>query len=313
MNELKIFESPIFGQVRILEDEESNQPLFNALDVCNALGMTNNRKAIADHVDTPDVTKRYAWVVTGKKADGTDAKRKTSMTFVTESGLYSLIFGSKLERAKEFKRWVTSEVLPAIRKDGGYMMVRQEESDEDLMARAWAVAMKTLKRREERIKQLKQESDNKQQLIEERDELIETQEGVIAKRDDEIKELSTSITKMQPKVDYLDTILASTDTVPISNIAQDYGYSAKKFNVLLRNYNIQRKVGGTWVLYAKYLPEGYVQSKTFTYQKANGGQGSRSYTEWTQKGRIFLYNFLKEKGILPAIEKPQQTESANTL
>lgn len=303
MNELQIFENPAFGSVRIIEDAESNQPLFCAADVCNALGFTNPWKAVSDHVDGPDLTKRYIGVVTGKKADGTDAVQKVKTNFVTESGLYSLIFGSKLERAKEFKRWVTSEVLPAIRKDGGYMTVKQEESDEDLMARAWAVAMKTLKRREERIKQLKQESDNKQQQIEDQSKAIE-------EKDTQIVDLSDAITKMQPKVDYLDTILASTDTVPISNIAQDYGYSAKKFNVLLRNYGIQRKVGGTWVLYAKYLPEGYVQSKTFTYQKANGGQGSRSYTEWTQKGRIFLYNFLKEKCILPAIEKPQQSEPA---
>ncbi len=117
--EIQIFNNPQFGEIRIIA-YVNNEPLFCAADVCKALGYSNPRDAIAKHVDKEDVAKRDAWVETGKKADGTTAIRKTKMSFVNESGLYSLIFGSKLESAKSFKRWVTSEILPSIRKHGAY-------------------------------------------------------------------------------------------------------------------------------------------------------------------------------------------------
>lgn len=120
MNELKIFENPDFGSVRIITDDTSDELLFCANDVANALGYTNGRKAVADHVEDPDVTKRDIGVVTGKKSDGSDAYQIVNTTFVTESGLYALIFGSKQERSKKFKNWVTKEVLPSIRKTGSY-------------------------------------------------------------------------------------------------------------------------------------------------------------------------------------------------
>lgn len=116
MNAVKIFESPQFGHVRIITDDADGNILFCAKDVTDALGYTNGRKAVTDHVDEPDVTKRDIGVVTGKKADGTDACQTITTTFITESGVYSLIFGSKQERAKDFKRWVTHEVLPHVRK-----------------------------------------------------------------------------------------------------------------------------------------------------------------------------------------------------
>ena len=119
MDAIKIFSHPMFGQVRIIDDA-SGELLFCANDITQALGYTNGRKAVADHVEEGDVTKRDMGVVTGKKADGTDAFQIVSTTYITESGVYALIFGSKQERAKEFKHWVTSEVLPSIRKTGQY-------------------------------------------------------------------------------------------------------------------------------------------------------------------------------------------------
>lgn len=109
MNEIKIFENPQFGEIRTMTDENS-APLFCALDLCVALGYANSRKAIIDHVDEEDVTKRDTLTRGGTQ----------SMAYVNESGLYSLIFGSRLETARMFKRWVTSEVLPAIRRSGAY-------------------------------------------------------------------------------------------------------------------------------------------------------------------------------------------------
>lgn len=129
MNAVKIFNHPVFGQVRIVEDDASSELLFCANDVTNALGYSNGRDAIAKHVDDPDVAKRDMGVVTGKRADGTDAYQIVATTFVNESGVYSLIFGSKQERAKEFKHWVTSEVLPSIRKTGQYSIAQPSIND----------------------------------------------------------------------------------------------------------------------------------------------------------------------------------------
>lgn len=129
MSNITIFNHPMFGQVRVITDDTSEELLFCANDVTNALGYSNGRDAIAKHVDTPDVAKRDMGVVTGKKADGTNAYQVVASTFVNESGVYSLIFGSKQERAKEFKRWVTSEVLPSIRKTGQYSIAQPSLND----------------------------------------------------------------------------------------------------------------------------------------------------------------------------------------
>lgn len=120
MDAVKVFNHQVFGQVRVIDDNASGELLFCANDVTHALEYANGRKAVADHVDSRDILKRDMGVVTGKKADGTDAYQTVNTTFINESGVYSLIFSSKQERAKEFKHWVTSEVLPSIRKTGQY-------------------------------------------------------------------------------------------------------------------------------------------------------------------------------------------------
>lgn len=120
MDAVKVFNHPVFGQVRVIDDNASGELLFCANDVTHALEYANGRKAVADHVDSRDILKRDMGVVTGKKADGTDAYQTVNTTFINESGVYYLIFSSKQERAKEFKHWVTSELLPSIRKTGQY-------------------------------------------------------------------------------------------------------------------------------------------------------------------------------------------------
>ncbi len=271
MNDIHLIKNnPMFGTIRIEGTEK--EPLFCASDVCKALGYAKPQNAVAAHVDAEDALKRSTPTEGGRQ----------EMTFVTESGLYALIFGSKLPQAKEFKKWVTSEVLPSIRQNGGYMLIGDDEAEEDLMARALIVAKATLKRREERIKALESESQAK---------------------DKEIVELSGTISEMKPKVNYVDTILSCKETVTTTQIAQDYGQSAKAFNVLLRNFGIQHKVGGQWILYAKYLPCGYVQSETVSITHRDGSAGSVMHTKWTQKGRLFLYDELKNHDIIPTIEQ----------
>ena len=134
-------------------------------------------------------------------------------------------------------------------------------------------------------------------------EKIEAQQKQLEANSKEIVALSGTIATMQPKVTYVDKILASKETVTTTQIAQDYGQSAKAFNILLRNFGIQRKVGGQWILYAKHLPCGYVQSDTIPIEHKDGSSGSVMHTKWTQKGRLFLYEELKKRNVIPTIEK----------
>ena len=143
MDEIKIFKNHEFGAIRTFINEQG-EPMFNANDVCNALGYDQPRKAVKRHVCEEDGTKHTILTNGGKQL----------ATFINESGLYALILSSKLDSAKRFKHWVTSEVLPSIRKQGGYMMARPDESDEVILARALQIMQATLQRRDELIAKL---------------------------------------------------------------------------------------------------------------------------------------------------------------
>ena len=142
MEQLKIFQNPEFGTIRTIRDDKG-EPWFVGSDVANVLGYSNPRKAIRDHVDEEDRTRNDSFLVNG-----------TAPTLINESGLYALILSSKLESARRFKHWVTAEVLPAIRKQGGYMVARADESDEVIMARALQIMQATLERRDAEIARL---------------------------------------------------------------------------------------------------------------------------------------------------------------
>lgn len=263
MNELKIFNNPDFGEIRIANI--GNEPWFIGKDVAEALGYTNPRKALVDHVEDEDK------VVT--KCDTLGGIQH--MTAINESGLYSLILGSKLESAKRFKHWVTGEVLPSIRQNGGYLAGQEELSEQELMAKALMVAQRTIERREQQIKNLETEIEGKTKVIEE----------------------------LTPKATYYDVILECPDLLTTTEIARDYGMSAIAFNNLLHKLGIQFKQSKRWFLYTKYEGFGYAKSKTKQYERSDGSIGTKTHMYWTQKGRLFLYEFLKKKEIVPMIEQ----------
>lgn len=265
MNKLQIFNSPEFGQVRTVTiDGES---WFIAKDVATALGYSNTRDAIAKHVDDDD---KNTVVIR-------DGKGNPNQTIINESGLYSLVLSSKLPTAKKFKHWITSEVLPAIRKHGAYMT--PEKVEEALLNPDTLIRLATeLKAEREARKHAELEAASAKQVIGE----------------------------LKPKADYTDRILASKGTVTTTAIAKDYGMSATGFNKLLHELHVIYKTGKQWFLYAKYQAKGYTHSKTFDFVHTDGKPDCNMQTEWTQKGRLFLYEFLKSHDILPMIERDDQ-------
>ena len=156
MNEIQIFQNVEFGAIRTMSTEQG-EVMFCAKDVAEALGYSNGRDAVRKHVDGEDKT-TVAICDTG-------SNYKSQATFINESGLYSLILSSKLESAKRFKHWVTSEVLPAIRKQGGYMVAKQGESDEVIMARALQILHATVQRRNEQIAKLQPKADYADEVL----------------------------------------------------------------------------------------------------------------------------------------------------
>jgi len=251
-NQVQEFYNADFGKVRVIDID--GQAWFVGNDVAAILGYEKARNALAKHVDGDDALK---WGVT----DSLGRTQKT--TVINESGLYCLIFSSKLPQAKSFKRWVTSEVLPSIRKHGAYAT---PSTLEDMY--------------------------NNPLFTE---GLIEALMEEYAKN----AKLEKKIGNLAPKARYCDDILQCRDSVQVSIIAKDYGISAATFNRALHEFGIQYKIGGTWLLYQKYAGKGYTNSKTYY---APGGE-CVVHTCWTQKGRLFLYQELKRWGILPLIEK----------
>lgn len=258
-SEMKIFENPEFGSVRTVEMDGT--PYFVGKDVAEVLGYSNPRDALSRHVDEEDKN-------TVVNPDGN--RGNPNMTIINESGLYSLILSSKLPKAKEFKHWVTSEVLPAIRRHGMYAVDELIENPD--------IAIKAF-----------------QALKEEREKTKRLTETVAVQ--------SQQISELKPKASYYDVVLNCKDLVSVSEIAKDYGKSARWLNEKLHELGIQFKQGGKiWLLYQKFASKGYTSTKTQTYNGNDGNVHTRVHTYWTQKGRLFIYDLLKKQGILPEIE-----------
>ena len=281
MNDIQIFNNPQFGQVRTAGTSE--EPLFCLVDIAKALDLIPS-KVIQRLED--DVLSKYPI---------TDSLGRTQMAnFVNEDGLYDVILDSRKPEAKAFRKWVTSEVLPSIRKTGQYSAQIPQTFGEALM-----LAAKQQVALEEKEKKIAALNEEQERLLIENTKQGET----INEQGEQIIKLTSDISQMKPKVDYCDIILQSISTVLITQIAQDYGMSAVAFNKKLAELHIQHKVNNQWILYAPYVSMGYVQSKPVNIPLPDGTTKIRLNTEWTQKGRLFLYEKLKSHNIVPLIEK----------
>ena len=174
-----VFENPEFGMVRTATDEKG-EPWFCAKDLCDALGYKRADLAVKQHVNPHDAAKRCVWVEVGKKKDGTPAKRLTQMIFVNESGFYALVLGSKLASAVKFKDWVTSVVLPQIRKTGGYIPVNEGESEEEMIRNAEQILRATLKEKEALLEKQKE-------LLHDQEVQMGLDKKLIGEQDEEIR------------------------------------------------------------------------------------------------------------------------------
>lgn len=276
-SKIEVFVNDKFGNVRIVQ--VGNEPWFVGKDVAEILGYRNPNEAIQDHVDSEDKfirsqRGREMLKLFSSLKDMQEKLGRQDNWFINESGVYSLIFGSKLPQAKEFKHWVTHEVLPSIRKHGAYLT--DNVLEEALTSPDFLIQLAT-------------------QLKEEKEARLKAEQKTI--------EQEKTIEVLKPKADYTDMILKNNSLVTITQIAKDYGMSGKAMNRKLHEMKIIYNLNGQWLLYSKYQSEGYVHSETIPIKHKNGYEDAKMNTKWTQKGRLFLYERLKAQGIIPVIER----------
>ena len=244
MTDLQIFKNDTFGQVRILEKD--NELWFVAKDVCDCLEIKN----------TTDALKR----LDNDERSRFNLGRQGETNIVNEYGLYNLVLSSRKPEAKEFKRWITHDVIPQIRKTGTYSMNIPKSLPEALRAYANEV------------------------------ELHNATKAIVAQQEQQIAEF-------KPVKDYVDKILSSKSCLAITQIAADYGLSAQELNKILHEAGLQRKVGDQWILYKQHMAKGFTKSETFTFCRSDGRLDSKITTKWTQKGRLEIHNILSNLDI----------------
>lgn len=248
------------SEVRTIQ--KNGEPWWVLADVCKVLDLSNPSK-VADRLE-PD-----------EKANFELGLRGGATNCINESGLYAVILRSDKPQAKPFRKWVTNEVLPSIRKHGAYMT--DQTLERALTSPDFLIELAT---------QLKAEQAQRKQL-----------ETTVAVQGQQIAEL-------QPKASYYDVVLNCKDLISIGKIAKDYGWSARKLNEYLHEHGVQYKQGKTWLLYQKYAGMGYTSTKTHTYHGDDGREhAAEPHTYWTQKGRLFIYDLLKSDGVFPLIER----------
>ena len=262
-----VFENSTFGNVRVIE--ENGKTLFCGSDVAKALGYSRPADAVTQHCKG-SVKRRLP------TAGGMQETK-----FITEGDVYRLVTHSKLPTAERFESWVFDEVIPSIRKHGAYLT--PETLSKAIADPQWSIALLTaLKEEREKVSSLQEENAAQKQLLAE----------------------------AAPKVRYCDVVLRSKGAVSISKIAKDYGMSAQEMNQTLAELGIHYRQGSCWLLYQRYARSGYTQSHTTVAPDGKRGNHKTMRatlsTNWTQKGRLFLYEMLKSKlNLVPLIERDE--------
>lgn len=274
MNQLKIFRNNQFGELRMIQIE--NEAWLIAKDVCSILGLKNVSQALSG-VDDEDKSSinpniinydigmsnvfnentigfEIKTVIPEAKNGGRD------LLLINESGFYTLVLRSNMPMAKQFRKWVTSEVLPTIRQHGAYMnasVIEKALTDPDTI-----IQLATNLKEERRQKEILQQKTELQSRV---------------------------IEQNTPKVEYFEEVLQSESTYNTTQIAKELGMGAPTLNRKLKELRVQYMQNGTWVLYEKYQNKGYTKTKTHTY-KDNGVQKTSMLTVWTEKGRHFIHS-----------------------
>jgi prophage antirepressor-like protein len=237
---------------------------FCLADVCGILGI-NNVSMAKSRLQKDGVITAEGVVKTGEKADGTTYEQKGVMTFINEANFYKTVLQSRKPVAEPFTDYVCMEVLPSIRKTGGYIVERPGERDEDLFARALLVAGEKIRQQEERICVLE-----KQNCLD------------------------------KSKIQYYEKMMQSKNTYTSTRIAWELGIGdAKELHLKLKAMEILFKQSGQWMLNAEYCGKDYTESKTYSFtNKRTGTEGTVSYMVWTEKGREFLHKIFEKTNLL---------------
>ncbi len=259
----ELFRHPKFGNLRVLTDEKGD-PWFVGNVVAEALGYRNERDALSTHVAAEDrkVLKYKACRVSRQASEIWKGQDFSDKKLINESGLYSLIMGSKLPQAQAFKHWVTSEVLPQIRRTGGYIPTHDGEgkplSDLEIMSLAFQIHERT-----------------------------------IAERDRKIAEQDETIRVLEPKATYCDEVLESVNCMTMTQVAKEHGTTHAGLTKMLHEKGVIYLQSGQWMLYADFCNHGLTRNRTHSHHDSMGVVHSHSYLVWTEKGRMFLDGILR--------------------
>ena len=325
-----VFENPEFGMVRTATDEKG-EPWFCAKDLCDALEYKNSSSAVSQHVRSSDIVKRYVARPAKNRFGVCEGKMQiVQMIFVNESGFYALVLGSKLPSALMFKDWVTSVVLPQIRKTGGYIPVNEGESEEEMIRNAEQILRATLKEKENLLEKQKKLLEEQMILMEEQKSKLHQQEvqmgldkKLIGEQDEEIHRLNEEVNDQMvrmaiqgqnvvalerqvdgllPKAMYSDNVLDSVSCFTTTQVAKELGITAQELNRSLCSLHVQYYQSGQYMLYAEYAHMGLAKSRTkYRAFMAPAGDGTKrkvgkvvtsTYLVWTEKGRKFIHDLV---------------------
>ena len=319
--QVAVFENPEFGTVRTTIDKKG-EPWFCAKDLCEVLGYKRADNAVRQHVNPSDALKQCVARPAKNRFGVCEGKMQVvQMIFVNESGFYALVLGSKLATAVKFKDWVTSVVLPQIRKTGGYIPVKEGESEEETIRNAEEILRATLKKKEELLEQQKKLLQEQKallhqqevqmgldkKLIGEQDVEIRRLNGVvdeqvvnIARKGENIIHLEHQVDGLMPKAIYSDNVLDSVSCFTTTQVAKELGVTAQELNRSLCALHIQYYQSGQYMLYAEYAHMGLAKSRTrynaFLDPKCDGRKEkmgkavTHTYLVWTEKGRKFIHD-----------------------